>query len=353
MKILLIKYGALGDVLRTTALLKPLARRYGDLELWWLTSPEALPMLRDQPHATRVLSSQHINDELAGEVFDWILNMEENRDTASLQSRIEHKRWTGVVMRNDQLSYTPDSAPYYDMSLLNADENGGHAAADELKRANRRTYEEIWLSILDAEASAATGPSWVLSETEQAKATDTAQALGLHQLPLRIGINPGAGGRWPSKRLPDETTLMLASSVQDLWGAPLLLLGGPEESGAHAELTKRARGNLINTGTDFSLRDFAALLNLCDVVVSTDSLPLHIANALRVPVVALFGPTSSHEIHLVRGVKLEPPEDCRCFYRSQCESASPCLGEIPITQLIKSIERFFPPRNSKISNGSP
>ena len=75
----------------------------------------------------------------------------------------------------------------------------------------------------------------------------------------------------------------------------LLLLGGPEETEIIKQLEKEYKF-LINTGCDNSLLEFAAIVDLCDLVITADTLALHIATALDKKIIALFGPTSQMKL---------------------------------------------------------
>ncbi len=86
---------------------------------------------------------------------------------------------------------------------------------------------------------------------------------------------------------------------------------------------------MIDTGGDHSLDDFFALIDLCDVLVTGDTLALHAAVALKKRVVALFGPTASREIDFYgRGTAIVPDLECVCCYRSDCELPPNCMDLI-------------------------
>lgn len=327
MRILLIKTGALGDVLRATALLPPLRRRYPRLSLWWLTDRKARPLLTRNPDVERVIpAGRGAGPAIGKRPFDLVLSLEEDKACARLERSVRHGRWTGVVVRGGRLAFTPDSAPYYRMSLLNRSLRGSRA--DFLKKANRRTYEDIWLGILGLKGARKTSrPVLRLGASERAAARRWMSGLAPRRGP-RIGIKPGAGGRWPSKGMPDSLALSLCRAVRARWGVPALLFGGPEERRANAVLSRRSGGDLIDVGTRHSLRRHAALVELCDGLITTDSLTLHAANALRRPVVALAGPTSRFEISPPRGWVLSPPGGCGCFYKRRCSRKESCLSSI-------------------------
>lgn len=75
-------------------------------------------------------------------------------------------------------------------------------------------------------------------------------------------------------------------------------VGGPFERELMSKMLSRLPPGVIASGHDRTLRELAALVGRCAAVVTGDTLCLHVACALGVPVVALFGPTSAAEIEL-------------------------------------------------------
>jgi heptosyltransferase-2 len=124
-----------------------------------------------------------------------------------------------------------------------------------------------------------------------------------------IGLNTGAGGRWESKRLPEERTVELAAEIaRRLDGrATFVLFGGLGEAERNARIGAGlgARVRWVDAGTANGLLDFAALVGLCDLLITSDSLALHLAVTQKVPIVAFFAPTPAAEIELYgRGEKV-------------------------------------------------
>ena len=80
--------------------------------------------------------------------------------------------------------------------------------------------------------------------------------------------------------------------------AQILLFGGPFEKELNKRIIESFGGRVFDAGSDNSLRHFASLIQHCSVVLSADSLAMHIGLATKRRVVVLFGPTSSSEIDL-------------------------------------------------------
>jgi heptosyltransferase-2 len=147
-----------------------------------------------------------------------------------------------------------------------------------------------------------------------------------------VGLNTGAGGRWTSKQLSPERTLELARAVAEGLAArgarrpTFHVLGGPPERERNDALLRGLAADglaAVDAGTDNPLLDFAAKVELCDVLVTSDSLALHVAVARRVRVVCFFAPTSAAEIELYgRGEKVASTAPDACSYRPDADTAT-------------------------------
>jgi heptosyltransferase-2 len=350
-EILIVKCEALGDVLRTTCLLEPL-RKKGPCRISWLTSPAALPLLKDNPYLKRALTlrlddpaeAARLGRRLAGR-FDLVLSLEEHVAAAKVAQVSCRGSLVGVQVRSGRLVYTPSSARYYDMSLLNGDEDGGLAAANALKAANRLSFAQLWLKTLGLRSSSARpGPVLRLSARDRATARRITKSPAFRGRGPVLAVNPGAGARWPAKQLSEEKAARVLMALGRRFGGPLLLLGGKDELSRNRRIAARAKSleprlRLVLPGS-LPLRSFAALLELCAALVTTDSLALHLATALQRPAVALVGPTSAAELDFFgRGLALQPPGGCGCFYKPLCARSRPCLDEIAEEDIIAGVLR--------------
>jgi len=343
MDILIFKLSALGDVLRTTSLLPALLAKHPGARITWVTAEAALPLLEGNPHLVRVLAWKEASArELAGKSFDLVLSLEEDEDVARfVVSSLRPREVIGVVWTGRAVSYTLSSAPYYDMSLLNPDPDGGHQKADALKKANRKTYVRLWTEILGLPElpPAQMRPLLALSTADREAAESILRELGVRQ-PI-VGLNSSAGERWPAKRLSVPRAAGLARALADRFGTPVLLLGGPDEAQRNREIAAAAGPAAVEAGTGHSLKAFAALVERCDVVITTDSLAFHVANAMGRPAVVFVGPTSAAELDLFGpGVRLTPPVECADFYQPRCTQETSCVDRIPDAAFAAAVDEL-------------
>jgi heptosyltransferase-2 len=145
----------------------------------------------------------------------------------------------------------------------------------------------------------------------------------------RVGFNTGCGPKWPLKKLSLDVTEACVRQIAASTGEPVLLLGGPEDQEDHQKLEERLGALVERTSLDLGLRYGAAQVDRCDVVVTGDSLGMHMAIALRKHVVAWFGPTSPSEIDLYdRGIKLLADVSCAPCWKPMCPEAVPCRERV-------------------------
>jgi len=121
---------------------------------------------------------------------------------------------------------------------------------------------------------------------ERSAAAALARA-GLSGKPL-IAFAPGA--RWPTKRWPADRFARLIFEASALGFEPLLI-GGAEDAAANAEVAELSRSAPRNLTGALSVIESAAVLKRCRALVTNDSAPLHLAEAVGTPVIAFFGPT--------------------------------------------------------------
>ena len=99
---------------------------------------------------------------------------------------------------------------------------------------------------------------------------------------------------------------------------------------------------VIDTGHDNSYSRFAALIDLCDIVVTGDTMVLHLALGIGEKVVALFGPTSRAEVELYgRGIALAGEVPCLCCYLNDCAIDPSCMQKLKSEVVYQSVEKLL------------
>lgn len=329
-RLLIIKLDAMGDVLRTTALLPALAAAHRGASITWITKPESVPMLRHNPYLSEVVAyGPDALVCLGSRRFDRVINLDAGAVSAGLAAMATGARKDGFVLEAGHVVATnPAARAWLETGLF-----------DDLKRAGTRTYQDVMLEILGLAGST---HRYVLALTadEMARGRARLAALGVDPgLPL-VGLNTGAGGRWELKQWREAGFLELIARLSRDTQVQFVLLGGPEERERNARLRAAAPVPIFDAGCDNPVRHFAALTACCDVVVSGDTLAMHVALAVGCRAVVLFGPTSAAEIELYgRGEKVVPDMTCLACYKPACNFVPNCMDKIEVASVEAALRR--------------
>jgi heptosyltransferase-2 len=330
---MIIKIGALGDVLRTTPLLVPLKKKYPESQITWLTDAGAFPLLKNNECIDRLMAfSPEIEAQLRAESFDLIINLDKAPWAAALAVTLEGRKRIGFGLHPCGVVRPLNKEAEYAFRL---------GVDDDLKfRKNQKSYQAI---ITEACGFRYRGEEYMLSGYEASPALLRQKHLDDLAGPV-IGLNTGSGSIFAGKGWTRDGWLALVMRVQTELRATCLLLGGERERELNSYLAEQSSSpSLIDTGCDNSLADFISIVNLCGLVVCGDTLGMHIAIGLRKKVVALFGSTCPGEIDLYgRGVKVTAPDlTCAPCYRGTCDKGEICLGGITVDAVFNAIKTLL------------
>lgn len=249
-KILLIKTGAAGDVVRTTALLNAL-----EASITWVIDDRYRELLpQNHPAISRILSPEQARHELQHEAFDFTISLEEDIVCANLAGSIATGQLTGIYSDNGQLVYTENAAGWFDMSLIS---RLGRQTANDIKWRNKHTFQHLLFNMLGL--SFTNEPYCIYRNT----AIDPAKDV--------IGIETRAGARWPNKG----------------WSGYQALIKKLEQDGYTCKVLQQQK----------SIRDYLDEIARCAFIISGDTLAMHVAMAYQIPSIAIFNCTSAAEIH--------------------------------------------------------
>lgn len=335
-RVLMVKLAATGDVLRTTSFLAAIHGTWPGARVTWLTRASAAGLFDGNPlvHDVLVTDDAVTTARLVTEEFDVVLCPDADPDAAALAAMARGRERRGYTRdaRGHVLPLGPGAARWLQMGL-----------SDDNKRANTETYQRLVAEVLGFAPEDVREPVLEPSPAEKADADAFVDGLGLPAGARLVGLNTGAGGRWLYKQWTHEHQRAFLELCHGA-GIAVLLLGGPEEVQRHRDLLAFASGmQVFDGGNHNAYGRFAALIDRCDVVVTSDSLAVHCAAARKKPAVVLFGPTSSAEIELYgRGEKLMPPGfDCLCCYLPKCDKVPHCQAGIAPGAVFEAVRRWL------------
>jgi lipopolysaccharide heptosyltransferase III len=312
-RILLIKLGAAGDVIRTTPLLDPLLAHYPHHALTWVTDfPELVPrVVPDRmamtPENLLWLSQTH---------FDLVINLDKDRQACALAAGVSCGQLIGFTLGADGLcqpateGVTPEMARAVENKFLTG-------LFDDANQACTLTYPEEIFNICGYEFQ---GQEYVLDRPFPVPNFDLPDEGA--DSGMLIGLNTGAGGRWTSRLWPELYWEELAIKLKAK-GYEVVLLGGPQEDAKNKRLAHAAKVHYLG---HFDLATFIGLMDRCHLIVTAVTMAMHIALGLGKKLVLFNNIFNPHEFELYgRGVLLQPEQECTCFFQPRCHNEHFCM----------------------------
>lgn len=288
MRILIIKTSATGDVVRTSSVL----HAFPKADICWITSPSCFTLFDGQSGSRlRLISIHDIPESVIQDSYDLVLSLEEDEFCAKLAYSLHTKKLTGVYS-DGTIRYTEDAAGWFDMSLVS---HYGRAHANRLKLTNRKSYQDFLFGMIGKEFKG--------------------QTYCIHQPRVKpsincIGMEKNAGDRWPGKRWFGYDQL--------------------------AQLLKASGFDIVFFERRDQLRQYMTDIASCGLVVSGDTLAMHLALAFARPVVSIFNCTSPAEIYdygLLKKIVNPRLEDY--FYSTSDDPA--LISMVPVDQVYRAV----------------
>lgn len=316
-KILIIKLGAIGDVIRTTPLVEAIKKKYPAVKLFWLThTPSIIPVNVD---SVIQFNSEGITFLNAVE-FDCVFNLDKDKEACALMNSLTSKVKKGFVLK--------DGIPFP------ADKDAEHkyltGLFDDISKENKKSYLEEIFEICGFKYA---GEKYTLSSFDQ-----YSNSWNFDKSKKIIGLNTGCGGRWTSRLWPDDNWIQLTKFLLDK-NYEVVFLGGAQEDEKN-KFFANATGAKYQG--HFQLEKFINLVNQCDLVVTGVTMAMHITLGLNKKIVLFNNIFNKYEFELFDlGKIIEPDKECKCFYKPVCENPEyKCMDHIQVDKVLKAVEQL-------------
>ena len=318
-RILIIKLGAIGDVMRSTPLLTRFKNDYPGPHITWIThTPEILPKDFIDEICKFDFASVY---KIENTEYDIAINLDKDKEACMLLKNVKAKRKFGFIWENNHVA---PATPHAEHKLITG-------AFDNISKENSKNYLEEIFEICDMKFN---DEPYLLNFDSQLaeKFKHIKEKAGNKKI---IGLNTGCGKRWQTRLWPEEYWIELIKKLQSQNYFPLLL-GGPDEDEMNKKYSKAT--NAFYPGT-FSLQEFIALSSVCDSILTAVSMMMHIAIGLKKPLVLFVNIFNKHEFYLYnKGVIVEPSTGCDCYYGNSCKRGdNHCMKDISVQTVFDSI----------------
>ena len=342
-RFLIIRLSSIGDVLHCTPVARALKTALPDCHITWITGEIPSDMLKANPYIDEVYIwarerwEKHLR---RGEVAPaWKLWQQLRQD---LQARnfdialdIHGQFLSGMVASASNAPRRIGMSNTRELNSLFMNEIAPHSVSDV-------HVIQKYLSVL--KPLGITSSDYAMTLHLPAESVAFANSFlrdnGVKPQDRIIAINPGT--TWQSKNWPAESYAAAIKALQP--NGHILLCGGPADQALGESIVRDSGVPLINAVYKTSLLQLAALISRCTVLVTGDTGPLHMAIALGIPTVSIFGPTDPKRFGPLTSehVVLEEQLDCRPCHKMQCpQKHLSCLYSLSPDRVITAVEMLL------------
>jgi heptosyltransferase-2 len=317
-RILIIKLGAIGDVIRTTPLVTKYKELFPNVKITWITlSPDILPA----GHIHEILKFGH-EAILQVQNTDWdiAINLDKEKEAGALLKTVNASEKLGYILKDGAIQPVNELAWHkFETGLF-----------DDVSKANTKNYCTEIFELCGLEYN---GQPYLLDNH-----ADKGFVWNLDKSKPLIGLNTGCGDRWTTRLWSIEKWIELAKSLKAS-GYEVILLGGSQEH--ERNLSIQNGSGAIYLG-HFPLKQFINLIDQCDLVVTQVTMGMHLTLGLQKKIVLINNIFNPNEFDLFgNGTIIEPPKPCKCFYKGTCVDGISCMETIDYKDVKSAVDQVM------------
>ncbi len=273
-KILLIRLSSLGDIVLTTPAIRAVRAHFPNAYIAMLVAKQSADVLLQNPHLNEIIQfNRSAKDKDTGEMLR-IIRILRQRDF-SLTFDFQCKFRTELLM-------------YF--SGANERVGKGRLCTIRVPKQGNQHATESYFDLLHAAGIVAENREleMFLSKSERTDACYVFEEAGVSEMQLKVGLFPGAG--WKLREWMPDRFASIGDKLVEKYDAQVIIFGGPKEGELVRTVANLMQHPAIPFAGNLQIRQLAACIEKCDLFLTNDTGPMHIAAAVRTPTVALFGP---------------------------------------------------------------
>ncbi len=319
-KILILRFGALGDIVHTTVIAQAIKAKYPHYEVHYCCESRYVHVLQHNPDIDKIIEFDHKRKK------DFSYNLE-------IALKLRHEHYDVIfnltnAFRNNFMTF-----------IANPKEKYG-----KVPRGHKHVVYAFFLAAqkafpkLKQPKNLRLGLDSAALEKMKSRVSNFAHPL--------IVFSPGGqtdknrqGRTWPAKYWVEFGNLL-----KQIYGGTILVSGSPDEKDYHKTIADKIDGAVLLSG-ELSIAESMALFSLCDLFISGDSGPLHIASGLGVKTVGIYGSTNPENVspYGQNGYVVEPMIECKYCWQKECaklkegQKHTPCMKSIKPAHVLNLI----------------
>ena len=324
MKILIVRFSSIGDIVLTTPILRALKNQLDNPEIHFLTKIQFASILEENPNVDKIIKISKSIDEVIGELkaenYDHIIDLHNNIRTLSLKRKLKRpshtfkklnwKKWLLVKFKVNKMPDLHVVDRYFE-------------AVKSLGVNNDQLPGEFSIS--------------------PAEKVDLQKTFGLAEKEF---ICVAIGAQFKTKQMPKELLVTVLKEIK----TPIILIGGETDVELAKEImTSRNENKIFNACGQFSLQGSASIVSQSAKLLTNDTGMMHIAACFNIPIVSVWGNTvpafgmypyypdhnEKFSIHEVEGLSCRP---CSKIGFQKCPKGHfNCMHQQNIGEIVKAL----------------
>jgi heptosyltransferase-2 len=325
----------MGDVLMTTAQLPAIKRKFPESTIYWLTLKNAAPLLFNNPLIDHIYFFDPESILILKQMkFDYVMNVDKSQRSCSLLNSVNAKKKLGFGLNEDGKIIPVNEGSYYNYKL---------GMDDHLKfKVNQRTGQDYLAETFELEYKR---DEYVFEFTEDEKKFigKYKKKVGIKSEDKVVGFNTGCSELYPNKKMTIDQHIYLIKKLLQKKKYKIALFGGSEDTERNKEIASHFTGKIINTPTTNGLRKGVCYESIADVIISGDSLGMHIGIGLKKHMIVWFGVSCWTEVDLYdRGIKFfQKNLFCSPCWKKVCPYNLECIQMIDLDGILKAVDDYF------------
>lgn len=332
-RILLIKLDALGDVVRSTALVEGLKKKYKNSQVTWLVAPGGEYFLKDNPFIDRIIKyNPETARQLQVEKFDILINLDKDPKATSMTMLFNSKVKRGYGLSDEG----------YVIPLNNGTKHAYFSSLDNwgVKIKDPKSYQELIFDISEIEYNNEK-PKIYLDDGGKFK-KNFYKKYNITKKNKIIVLNTGSSNRFQHRIWTKEGYRKLIKKLLKNPTYKIILTGSELEIDRNKYIAKNF--DVINTTNHYDLKEFVFLLQLADVIVTGETVAMHIGISLNKKMIGFWGSLPPQLVDFFGLGKKHYNKELKClgcYGQFECPYDAKCMTSITSNEVYKSIEELL------------
>lgn len=335
-RILVIKFGGIGDILLATPVLPNLKKEFPDAEINFLTQRHSRDILIDNPYISRAFTYDPSEDKswcllknIRNQKYDLVIDLYCNPRTALMTFLSGAKYRFGFSFRGRRYAYN-----------MKAEGRGGRVHIVDF---NLDALRYLKIPVVSKE---------LLLSTNIVHEEFTDDYFKKSKIGEKSVIGISLTGGWEAKRYKINDYIEIIKSLNRIYDTNFLLFGGNEREHKDCKTINEAIPENTFIAPFSPIKYLASMISRCDILIGNDSGPLHISTAMKVPTLGIYGPTSTKLAYPFGEKNLSVSNtslDCLGCGLLECNIGNICMTELPKENITEKIKELVRINNVKMS----